>query len=226
MKTLSQKVTVQELLLGGDEGGCVSLSQTDKRLTEIECKNISLSKDMTKQELESSAYNLRIQGVMQQKDEDIYETAIECLAPLANFSKEEMSREIDQVYRLHTAVTRRMNKLPELIVRFCRRCIKDRVLKATLGHQLDYQGTPITILKDTPWKIRQLRRQYQKINNVAKVKKFVHKYAEKLKYQTTSASDSETSDKDKEEEVIGAAVGTRSGKNQKKKAVQKKQNKK
>lgn len=33
-------------------------------------------------------------------------------------------------------------------------------IKRSQGKQLDYQGKAIAILKDTPWKIRQLRKQY------------------------------------------------------------------
>lgn len=78
-------------------------------------------------------YNIRIQGIEQNKD-DLYEVAIECLGPLANYSKEEMSKELDHIYRLHTAVTRCANAPPEIRVRFCRRCIKDMVLKDHKGN--------------------------------------------------------------------------------------------
>lgn len=71
-----------------------------------------------------------------------------------------MGKELDHVYRTHMAATRRTNALPEMIVRFCRKCIHDRVPKVSQDKQLKYPGKTIIILKDTPWKIRQLRRQY------------------------------------------------------------------
>lgn len=72
------------------------MQQTEERVAEMEIQNVSLSKDLTKQELELVAYNVRIQGVAQSKDED--EIAVECLAPLANYTKEEIARELDHVY--------------------------------------------------------------------------------------------------------------------------------
>lgn len=116
----------------------------------MEIQNISLSKDLAKLELESTAYNIRIQGIIQNKDEDIYEIIVECLAPLANYTKEEMSKELDHVFRMHTAVTKRMNTPPEVVVRFCRRCTRDRVLKASQGQKLTFQDRDIILLRDTP----------------------------------------------------------------------------
>lgn len=71
-----------------------------------------------------------------------------------------MRKELDVVYRMHTAYTKRSNAPPETIVRFCRRCTKDRVMKASQGKELEYQGKAFIILKDIPWKVRQLRKQY------------------------------------------------------------------
>lgn len=146
-----------------------------------------------------------------------------------------------------------MNIPPEVVVRFSRRCIRDRILKATQGQKIKFQDRDLIFLKDKPWKKRQLKRQYnfltktlreleipykwiypegliftwdgknQKIDNVIKAKKIAHKKVEKLKYQTSSSSETETSSEEEREEVTsGAAVGTRSGKNQKKKIQKKK----
>lgn len=67
---------------------------------------------------------------------------------------EEMSKELDYVYRTHMAIIRHTNAPSETVVHFCRRYVRDRVLKAAQGRQLDIQGKIIMMLKDLPWKIR------------------------------------------------------------------------
>lgn len=99
------------------ENIAVNVQQTEEKIAEMEIQNLSLSKDLTRQELESAAYNIRIQGLAQNKGEDLYEIIADCLAPLVNYMKEEMSKELDHVYRLHTTVTKRMNIPPEVVIR-------------------------------------------------------------------------------------------------------------
>lgn len=143
------------------ENIATNVQETEDRVTGIECQNVSITRDITIEEIEAAAYNIRIQGIENKKGEDVYEVAIESLAPLANYTTEEMRTELDYVYRMNTAFTKRTNMPPELIVWFLRRCMRDRVLKAIQGKQLGFHGKPITILKDIPWKVRQLRKQYE-----------------------------------------------------------------
>lgn len=98
-KVLGTQRLIQELS-SKVENITTNMQQTEEKIAEIEIQNISLSKVLTKQELDNAAYNIRIQGLLQSKDEDIYEIAVECLAPLANYTKDEMSRELDYVYRM------------------------------------------------------------------------------------------------------------------------------
>lgn len=105
MEIVGTKKQIQELSTQM-ENIATNVQETEERVAEIECQNITITRDLTKQEVEVAAYNIRIQRLEHIKGEDVYEIATDCLSLLANFSKEEMRRELALVYRMHTAYTR------------------------------------------------------------------------------------------------------------------------
>lgn len=103
-------------LLTQMEAIATNIKQTEARVAEMECQNVSLLRDITKQELEVTAYNIRIQIILQETDEDIYKIVADRLGPLVNYSTEEMSKELDYAYRTLAAITRCTNVPPEIVV--------------------------------------------------------------------------------------------------------------
>ncbi|KAJ7345074.1 hypothetical protein JRQ81_001024, partial [Phrynocephalus forsythii] len=79
---------------------------------------------------------------------------------LEEIPMEELLREVDVIYRQHTAYTRRNKHPPEVIVKLVRRYTRDRILKAICNEEVKINESKVTILKDVPWVVRQSQKEY------------------------------------------------------------------
>lgn len=68
--------------------------------------------------------------------------------------------EIDHVYRVHTAYTRKAKLPPEIIIKFTRGVTRDSVLQLIRDKDLEFKGNTIQILGKIPWKVQQLCKEY------------------------------------------------------------------
>lgn len=92
---------------------CIQFNKTletvvavEKRVQVVEKQNKTLGTQITKQELESASYCLRLQGVTQKQDEDLYAIVAEILSPVIGMSELEFSKEVDVTFRNNTLYTR------------------------------------------------------------------------------------------------------------------------
>ncbi|KAJ7341005.1 hypothetical protein JRQ81_004577, partial [Phrynocephalus forsythii] len=174
--------------------------------------------------IEASSKILRIQNLTVDKDENLYTTVGDSLATLLEAPVEDFLREVDLIYRQPTAYTRRNKLPPEVIVKLVRRYTRDCILKATQDKEVEINKSKVTILKDVPWEVRQLRKEYtfltklllkhdirykwlypqglsfqwegklQKIESHQKARAFVEKNARKLGYSPSSSSSSSSTE--------------------------------
>ncbi|KAJ7303177.1 hypothetical protein JRQ81_012110, partial [Phrynocephalus forsythii] len=164
----------------------------DYRPEEVESTMESTSRQVLMQEVESSSKILRIQGLTFDKDENIYNLVGECLSSLLEIPVEELLREVDVIYRQHTAYTRRNKHPPEVIVKLVRRYTRDCILKAICDkeHDIRYKWIyPEGLTFQWEGKI-------QKIDSYKKAGIFTEKNAEKLGFSPTSPSSSTSEGED------------------------------
>ncbi|KAJ7341467.1 hypothetical protein JRQ81_005593 [Phrynocephalus forsythii] len=123
-------------------------------------------------EMERASHTLRFRKVQKDKDVETTDLMEQALADVLDMEKSQMSQEIDQIYRVNSSFARK-NKVPrEVHVVFVRRKIKEDILRRLRENTLKINDQEITILKQTPWKIRDIRKQYFFLTNKLNENKF------------------------------------------------------
>ncbi|XP_070797151.1 basal body-orientation factor 1-like [Pituophis catenifer annectens] len=102
----------------------VKMHQVEKKIDNMEQNQATLNKELedsiTYLEMEKASFYLRFQNIVENREEDLRDLMTGILAEATQREKEEISREIDEIYRVHTNYARR-NKLPkEIHIRFAR----------------------------------------------------------------------------------------------------------
>lgn len=103
---------------------------------------------------------LRFQNVPEEEHENLRLLLSEALAPLVDIEPETLQNEIDLVYRVTSSYAR------EIHIRFCKRSVRDRILRETRDENLVIKANGIRILKDIPWSTRKKRKQYECITTI------------------------------------------------------------
>ncbi|KAJ7329742.1 hypothetical protein JRQ81_015916, partial [Phrynocephalus forsythii] len=102
-----------------------------------------------------------LQNIPEDKESDLFVQINEALAEAIGLEFPEMVKEIEQVYRVNSRFARE-NKVPrEVHVKFIRRAVRDMILRASSDKPLKCQGQEILVLKQIPWKVRDVRKHYQ-----------------------------------------------------------------
>lgn len=116
-------------------------------------------------EMEKSAFFLRLQNVVEDKEEQLDEIVGEIIAEVVGRRKEEVCGNIDEAYRVYTNYARR-HKLPrEVHVRLTKKTLRDETLHKARDQSVTYKGQQITILKQIPRRVREQRHNYQFITS-------------------------------------------------------------
>lgn len=116
--------------------------------------------------MEKPAYWLRIQGLTEDKYEDLAVIISSALAPELEMEKEELERYINSIYQMNLSFARR-NKLPsEVHMKFTKTILRDAILQATQDKKIIMQGCEVKILKEVPWNVRQKRKEYAFLTSV------------------------------------------------------------
>lgn len=136
------------------------LDTTELKMLEMEMQSTSDHQEAKKQELESCAKILRIQNVIMDKDETVYNSAVKLLVPILNTTPQNMLFHIDHAYRLHTAYLRKAKLPPELFVKFSRLFSRDAILQESQDKNLEFKGNKIQILKEIPWHVQKQCKEY------------------------------------------------------------------
>lgn len=141
------------------------LDQNEKKLEAVDqtltAQNRDLEDSMIQLEMDRASYYLRFQNIVEEREEDLGELMAELIADVLQRDKEEIVREIDEIYRVQTNYARR-NKLPrEVHVRFARKRVRDILYNMTRDEQITYRGKEIIILKQIPRRVREVRKSYR-----------------------------------------------------------------
>lgn len=121
-------------------------------------------------EMDRAVHDRRFQNIPEDKEQDLTELITESLADVLDMEANEMKRKINQAYRVNSSYAR-TSRIPHKVhVIFVRRVVRDRIFKITYEKLLTIQGKEIMILKQIPWKIRDIRRQYLFLTNKLNVK--------------------------------------------------------
>uniref|UniRef100_A0A2D4NYG9 L1 transposable element RRM domain-containing protein n=1 Tax=Micrurus surinamensis TaxID=129470 RepID=A0A2D4NYG9_MICSU len=98
-------------------------------------------------EMERTSFYLRLQNVLESKDEDLGAIMSHLIAKALQRDQQEIVKELDEVFRIHTNYARR-NKLPrEVHIRFTRKNVIDIVYRIRKDEPMVYKEKEITILK-------------------------------------------------------------------------------
>lgn len=207
------------------------LSNTEKKIQDLEIKLKKEEEANLRSEIDRSEHIIRLQNVEEiKKDnkEDLFSLITEAVADFMEMDPSEVSNELDRVYRMGNALTKR-NSLPrEVHIRCVRKAFRDEILLQARNKNMMIRQKEVRVLKDTPWRIRVKRRSYralveclrqnnieyrwlipegiifnyrgdrQKINSVFKAKEFLERNGRELGYED-SETESEEDEEDKEE---------------------------
>lgn len=117
--------------------------------------------------MEKALHTIRIQNIPEGKKEDLLEIVCQPLAQVLEIETDEMRKEIDEITRIGTPITRK-NKLPrEIHVKLCRKQMRDQLLFKA-NSKLRIKDQEVMVLKDIPWKMRNRRKNYSKLVNLLK----------------------------------------------------------
>ncbi|XP_060541747.1 ubiquitin-conjugating enzyme E2 E2 isoform X2 [Pantherophis guttatus] len=111
-------------------------------------------------EMNRSGYFLRFQNVPEEKGEHLDVLMGEIVARITGRDFAEVSRDIDDVYRVYTSYARR-NKLPkEIHVRFTRTALRDEVFRKTRDQAFTYKDNRLTVLPQLLRRVQDIRTKY------------------------------------------------------------------
>uniref|UniRef100_A0A2D4ILK3 L1 transposable element RRM domain-containing protein n=1 Tax=Micrurus lemniscatus lemniscatus TaxID=129467 RepID=A0A2D4ILK3_MICLE len=137
---------------------------TEKRIEEMDYRltltDQSKKKKIILLEMDRADYYLRFQNIEEEKEENLAEIIADLLAGALEVSKEKVIGDIDEIFRVQTRYALK-NKLPrEVHVRFTKKVITE-ILQKARDDTLKYRGKVITVLKQIPRNVKDLRRKYQ-----------------------------------------------------------------
>ncbi|XP_070802409.1 tropomyosin-like [Pituophis catenifer annectens] len=103
----------------------VKMEQTDRKMEMMEQNQTSINREMeesiTYLEMEKASFYLRFQNIVEQKDEDLGELMAGILAEVTQRDKEDIQRDMDKIYRVHTNYACRHKLTKEVHIRFTKK---------------------------------------------------------------------------------------------------------
>uniref|UniRef100_A0A2D4HAA2 L1 transposable element RRM domain-containing protein n=1 Tax=Micrurus lemniscatus lemniscatus TaxID=129467 RepID=A0A2D4HAA2_MICLE len=98
-------------------------------------------------EMDKAATYLRFQNIVESKEEDLEHVMAEILVEVLERDKDEILKELDEVYRVSTNYARRYKCPREVYIRFARRKVRDIIYKILRDETIKYKDKEITVLK-------------------------------------------------------------------------------
>lgn len=146
----------------------VRLEDVQSKVEEVETTQVEDGGRLIKVKMERAACMLRMQGLTEEKYEDLALIIITALAPELEMGKEELDRDIDSMYQMNLGFARR-NKFPrEVHMKFTQRILRDVILQAMQDKKIIMQGCEVKILKEVPWNVRQKKSRKVSTKNYIK----------------------------------------------------------
>uniref|UniRef100_A0ABM5G0I9 LINE-1 type transposase domain-containing protein 1 n=1 Tax=Pogona vitticeps TaxID=103695 RepID=A0ABM5G0I9_9SAUR len=143
------------------------MKNTDARLDKAEESVQQIQRDQRQcqdrlimLEMERALKMLRIQNVPEKGSEDLETVMSEALAPAIEMDVAEFRQGLEAAFRVSTAYVRKNNLPKEVHLRFTKKAIRDKVLRASQEKQLIIEDKKINVLKQIPWQVRQRRKEY------------------------------------------------------------------
>uniref|UniRef100_A0A2D4KH05 L1 transposable element RRM domain-containing protein n=1 Tax=Micrurus paraensis TaxID=1970185 RepID=A0A2D4KH05_9SAUR len=173
IKNLDEKIDmIQQATIKNEEKIKIIEQQSEKNEKKLELienkiktENKETEEALINLEMDRSSYYLRFQNVEESRGEDLTEIMAEILANFLERDKEEMIREIDDIYRVYTSYARRHRLPKEIHIRFARRKVRDIIYKISREETIKYKEKEIIILKQIPRRVRELRKDYHFLTN-------------------------------------------------------------
>ncbi|XP_070789403.1 tropomyosin-like [Pituophis catenifer annectens] len=140
------------------------MGKVEKKIEESECAQTIVNKELEDSisflEMEKALFYLRFQNIVENREEDLRDVMVGILAEATLKNKEEINKEIDEIYRVFTNYAQR-NRLPkEVHIRFVRKLVKEEIYKKMREKPIIYKGKEIITLKQIPRRIRETRKNY------------------------------------------------------------------
>lgn len=116
-------------------------------------------------EMDRASHVLRFRNILEDREQDLTQIITDLLANALGWETDDMKLEIDQVYRINSKYAK-IKKVPrEVQVIFIRKTTRDKILKVANDNPLRLEGKEIQVMKQTPWKIREMRKKYLFLTN-------------------------------------------------------------
>nr|XP_016847780.1 PREDICTED: uncharacterized protein LOC107982628 [Anolis carolinensis] len=131
-----------------------------KEMGEIE-KTINIVK-IQQEILESKEkdFQLRFHNLREEENENIRDRIVEIVSSITQKSKEGVDNNIDKVFRIQSNYAKKYNTPRDVVVYFCKRNLRDEVLKGNASNPTIEGGNRIAILKEHPASVLEKRRKY------------------------------------------------------------------
>ncbi|XP_048348202.1 uncharacterized protein LOC125430314 [Sphaerodactylus townsendi] len=170
-KELSNIKKLEETIIAFKE----DLKEKELRLVEVEdavenFRDHNFRQDDTLAILEYNQKErmVRIRGVPEVKDENTLSRIIPLLMEIWGLQREEISREVDHIYRVNTRSARNRSYPRDIVLSVVRRDLKDQLLRANSKRNFKLDDARIIIMKELPVSIQQRRKDYKKLTNLLK----------------------------------------------------------
>nr|XP_060615869.1 uncharacterized protein PF3D7_1120000-like [Anolis sagrei ordinatus] len=140
-------------------------SKKKQAITETKIKRLEEARDKLERQQELWAcretdFQLRFRNIEETEGENLRETIAEITMGMLNTTMEEMNKEIDTILRVNSNYARR-NKVPrDIVATFCRRSVRDEIIKMKPKDQITFKGRKVIILKEFSTMTMNKRKKY------------------------------------------------------------------
>ncbi|XP_042304128.1 neurofilament medium polypeptide-like [Sceloporus undulatus] len=159
------------------------LEVKSKKLEEATTKlDLQHERDLDQKALEDQKHRencLKIRGLKELKNEDLYDYVVTTLADYMEIPKMEYLWEINKTFRVNSTFAREQNISRDTVVYFVRKKARDDVLFQSYQKDLIIEGKQVKIYKDVPKRILRKREDYKFLTTQLSKKKIFYKW-EKL----------------------------------------------
>ncbi|XP_042312364.1 uncharacterized protein LOC121924897 [Sceloporus undulatus] len=104
---------------------------------------------------------IKIRGLKEKDNEDLYEYLTPILAEYVGAEKEHFEQEISKMFRLNSKIAKQKGLSRDVIVYFTRKKIRDEIIQLNYEQHLEVEGEELILLKDIPLRILKKRNEYK-----------------------------------------------------------------
>lgn len=155
------------------------LTKTEDKIKELEYKLKCEEETNLKMEMERAGYIIRLQNVEETKKEekeDLFSLISVAIAEFMEMEAEEVSNELDQVYRVGNIFTKRHNPPREVHIKCVRKGFRDEVFLQARKKTMEINKKEIKIVKEVPWRIHLRRNEYKTLTKCLQNNKIEYRW--------------------------------------------------